>query len=83
MVTAGGLTATGVIASETGTSITLRQQEGKESTFLRTNIDELRSNGVSLMPAGLEKNIPPQDMADLIAFIKNWRYLDGRTPMIP
>jgi len=23
----------------------------------------------------LEKNISTQDMADLIAFIKNWRYL--------
>jgi hypothetical protein len=33
------------------------------------------------MPEGLEKTIPPQDMADLIAFIKNWRYLDGRTPL--
>jgi hypothetical protein len=29
----------------------------------------------------LEKNIPLQDMADLVAFIKNWRYLDGRTPL--
>ena len=31
--------------------------------------------GISFMPDGLEKTIPPQDMADLIAFIKNWRYL--------
>ena len=81
VVTSDGLTLTGVIASETGTSITLRQQEGKEATLLRTNIDELRSNGVSLMPDGLEKNIPPQEMADLIGFIKSWRYLDGRTPL--
>ena len=50
-------------------------------TLARDEIEELRSNGVSLMPEGLEQNIPPQDMADLIAFIKNWRYLDGRTPL--
>jgi putative heme-binding domain-containing protein len=79
-VTTDGMTLTGIIAAETGTSITLRQQEGKEATLLRSNIEELQSNGVSLMPEGLEKNISPQDMADLIAFIKNWRYLDGRTP---
>jgi hypothetical protein len=32
------------------------------------------------MPDGLERNIPPQEMADLISFIKNWRYLDGSVP---
>jgi hypothetical protein len=36
----------------------------------------MQSNGVSLMPEGLERNVPPQDMADVIAFVKNWRYLD-------
>ena len=36
----------------------------------------VRSGGLE----GLEKNISHQQMADLIAFIKNWRYLDGRTP---
>ncbi len=50
-------------------------------TLLRQDIEELRSTGVSLMPEGLEKNIDKQQMADLIAFIKNWRYLDGRTPL--
>jgi len=29
------------------------------------------------MPEGLEKDIPMQDMADLISFIKNWRYLES------
>lgn len=81
VVTSDGLTLTGIIAAETGTSITLRQQEGKNVTLARSDIEELHSNGVSLMPEGLEKNIPPQDMADLISFIKNWRYLDGRTPV--
>ena len=33
------------------------------------------------MPEGLEKNVNPQQMADLISFIKNWRYLDGSVPL--
>ena len=37
--------------------------------------------GVSLMPVGLEKNITVQQMADLISYIKNWRYLNGRIPI--
>jgi hypothetical protein len=49
-------------------------------TLRRDEVELLQSTGLSLMPEGLEKDIPPQDMADLISFIKNWRYLDGRTP---
>ncbi len=76
-----GTVLTGILAAETATSITLRQQGGKEAVIPRSEIDELRSSGQSLMPEGLERQIPPQDMADLLAFIKNWRYLDGRTPL--
>ncbi len=81
VVTADGQVLTGILASETGASITLKQQEGKVVTLSREEIEELQSNGVSLMPEGLEKTIPPQDMADLISFIKNWRYLDGSIPL--
>jgi putative membrane-bound dehydrogenase-like protein len=76
-----GSAASGVLSAETGTSITLRQPEGKTLVVSRSEIDQLKSSGLSLMPEGLEKNIPHQEMADLISFIKNWRYLDGRTPV--
>ena len=76
-----GSSASGVLSAETGTSITLRQPEGKTLVVSRAEIEELKSSGLSLMPEGLEKNIPHQDMADLISFVKNWRYLDGRTPV--
>ncbi len=79
--TADGRQLTGIIAAETATSVTLKQQEGKIVTLLRSEIERMQSNGVSLMPEGLEKTIPPQEMADLVAFIKNWRYLDGKTPL--
>ena len=75
--TADGRVHTGVLAAETSTSVTLKQQEGKSETLRRDEIDDLRNNGVSFMPEGLEKDIPMQDMADLISFIKNWRYLDS------
>jgi putative heme-binding domain-containing protein len=81
VVTTDGRTVTGVLSQETATSITLRQAEDKTVTLPRSEIEEMRSNGVSLMPDGLEKDIPHQDMADLVAFIKNWRYLDGLTPL--
>ncbi len=76
-----GTVLTGILSAETATSITLKQQGGKEAVIPRSEIDELKSNGQSLMPEGLERQIPQADMADLLSFIKNWRYLDGRTPL--
>ena len=64
-----GRVATGVIADETATSITLRRPEGAQETILRREIDEIASTGRSLMPEGLEQRIDPQEMADLLAFL--------------
>jgi putative membrane-bound dehydrogenase-like protein len=65
-----GQTYSGVLASETGNSVTLVEPDGKQRVLLRSALDELVSTGKSLMPDGLEKDLPPQDMADLIAFIR-------------
>ena len=81
VLTKDGKTETGIVSTETASSITLRQPEGKTVLILRQEIDELKSNGISLMPEGLEKNITVEQMADLISFIKNWRYLDGAVPL--
>ncbi|MBX3443602.1 MAG: c-type cytochrome [Planctomyces sp.] len=75
-----GVIHTGVIAAETATSLTLRQPEGREITLASDNIELIRSNGVSLMPAGFERELSIQDLADVISFVKNWRYLDGSVP---
>jgi putative heme-binding domain-containing protein len=68
--TKNGLTFTGILAGETGASITLIGTDGKPQTILRKDLDELTSTGKSLMPEGLEKELQPQDLADLIAFIR-------------
>jgi putative membrane-bound dehydrogenase-like protein len=81
LVTAEGQTHTGLLVASTSSSVTLRMPEGKEVTVLRSDIEELRSTGLSLMPVGFEKSIPPQEMADLIAFLKHWRYLDNNIPL--
>jgi putative heme-binding domain-containing protein len=72
-VTKSGRTFTGILASETATSITLKGQEGKEQVLLRTELDELQSTGKSLMPEGLEKDLSRQDLADLIAYLGGGR----------
>lgn len=68
-VTKAGLTYTGLLAAESAGSVTLRAQEGKEQVIPRAEIDELFSSGKSLMPEGLEKDITPAQMADLLAYV--------------
>jgi putative membrane-bound dehydrogenase-like protein len=67
--TKAGRTFTGILASETGTSITLKGQEGKEIVLLRSDLDDLQSSGKSLMPEGLEKDLSKQDLADVMAYV--------------
>lgn len=77
--TKSGQTFTGVLAAETATSITLRGQEGKQQTLLRADIDELVSTGKSLMPEGLEKELPLKEMTDLLAFLTTGQAQDAGT----
>ncbi|HTN04562.1 MAG TPA: c-type cytochrome, partial [Planctomycetaceae bacterium] len=65
-----GRVLTGLIASETDSSVTLRRAQKVEDTVPRSQIEELASSGKSLMPEGLEQRIKPQEMADLILYLK-------------
>jgi putative heme-binding domain-containing protein len=67
--TRDGRLFTGMVAAETGTSVTLLAQDNKRETLLRTDIESLQSTGKSLMPEGMERDVSPQDMADLFAFL--------------
>ena len=57
LVTKRGQIATGLIAEETAAAVRLRRGEGAEETVLRTEIEELRATGRSLMPEGLEQGL--------------------------
>jgi putative membrane-bound dehydrogenase-like protein len=70
LVTRNGQTLTGLLASETATAVLLRRAEGVEDTVLRSQIQELRSSGQSLMPEGFEQAISVAEMADLLAFLR-------------
>ena len=71
LVTKDGRTVTGMIASETANSVTLRRADDATDTIERSEIDELRASGMSLMPEGLEKQIDPPAMADLLAYLQS------------
>jgi len=57
------------IIDESATAITLARADGKKTTVLRLEIDEIAS-GLSFMPEGLEKDLTLQDLADLLTFVQ-------------
>ena len=67
--TKDGESAVGMIASESTSSITVRQAFGKENVILRSDMKSRRSLGQSLMPEGLEQGLTPQDFANLLEYI--------------
>jgi putative heme-binding domain-containing protein len=62
-------TYSGIITSETATSLTLRRAGGAEDTILRQNIETIRTTKLSIMPEGWEQSLSRGNLADLIAFI--------------
>jgi len=70
VITNDGRTFSGILASESATSVTLRKEKGVVEDILRRNIDVLEASEISLMPSDLHKLISPQDAADLLAFLR-------------
>ena len=61
----------GLITDESVGALTLTLAQGIKETVARDGIREIRASALSLMPEGLEAAIPPQAMADLIAYLKH------------
>lgn len=60
----------GIIAAETPTSVVIRSPGGSEETVLRSDVQSLTGAPTSLMPDGFEKILRPEDVADMIAYIR-------------
>jgi putative membrane-bound dehydrogenase-like protein len=60
----------GRLESEAAASITLRDAAGQSHTILRADVKSMTAAVSSLMPAGLDRTMSSQDLADLIAFLK-------------
>ena len=66
---ADGRTVVGLLSAESSASITLKLANGVEETIQRNQIEQFRSSGRSLMPEGVEKDITPAQMADLLEYL--------------
>jgi putative membrane-bound dehydrogenase-like protein len=68
---ADGRVLAGVVKAETATSFTLASPGGVVETILRADVKSRKPAPLSLMPEGIESGLRPQDMADLIAFLRS------------
>ncbi|MGH7129434.1 MAG: c-type cytochrome, partial [Planctomycetaceae bacterium] len=69
--TTDGRVYDGMVLAETTTSLTLARPNGRRDVILRKDLEELAATGKSFMPEGLEKDLSPQDVADVIAFLQS------------
>jgi putative heme-binding domain-containing protein len=69
LITADGEVLSGLITGETSAAVTLRGADNKHTTVFRSDIEDLRNTGRSLMPEGFEKVIDKRAMADLLAYL--------------
>ena len=60
----------GIISGETPAAITVKNAALETRTIQRADIRRLQVINISAMPVGLEKQIDQQQMADLLAFLK-------------
>jgi len=67
---ASGDIVDGIMSAQTSATITLRQEQGRETVVARQDIKSMRISRVSMMPEGLEKQITVSQMADILTFLK-------------
>jgi uncharacterized protein len=77
IVTDEGRVLSGLLVADTKTAVAILDAEGKQQTVLRENIEQFTASTKSLMPDGFEKQVSPDDVANLLEF------LTGRGKFLP
>ena len=70
IATKDGKTINGLIRKETPEEITLATGVNQEVRVARDDIEAIQPSKVSIMPAGLDQQLTPGELADLVAFLK-------------
>jgi putative membrane-bound dehydrogenase-like protein len=70
IATTDGRVLNGILKKDAPDEIVLAVSATEEARVSRGDIDELRPGTVSVMPAGLDQQLTPQELADLVVFLK-------------
>jgi len=74
VVTRTGEEQSGVLRKDAPDEVVLATGPNTEVRSPRTEIAEMRPGTVSVMPQGLDEQLSRQELADLVAFLKNTRW---------
>ncbi len=68
--TRSGMIYNGLVKQETADQIELVTGPDRTERISRSNIEEIRPSKISVMPAGLDKLLSRQELADLVEFLQ-------------
>ncbi len=71
IVLQSGIVLNGIVSAETANNLVLRLAGGVEQAVLRSDIDTMEPSKLSPMPTGFESVLKPQDMADLLRWLRS------------
>jgi putative heme-binding domain-containing protein len=70
VLTSEGLTHSGVVRQDLPEELVLATSADKVVRIPKSEIEKIAPGNVSVMPAGLDKQLTPQELADLLEFLK-------------
>ena len=70
IATMDGKVFSGLVRDETSSRIVLQLDARKRVTIAQDDVAHRKMGTVSIMPAGLEKQLSAQDLADLVKYLK-------------
>lgn len=71
IATKSGEVLDGIVSGETANNLVLRLAGGVEHAVLRSDLAAMAPSKLSLMPTGFESALKPQDMADLLRWLRS------------
>ena len=77
LTTKDGRTAVGFLVEQDNRSVVLRGLDGQDISVERKNIQSMKAQGVSLMPAGLLSGYSDDQVLDLMAYLRSTQPLNN------
>ena len=68
-VLASGNVVNGLLVSESNEGFTIKNSEGIEQKFAKSEVDEWKKINISLMPADIQKTMTKQELIDVVEFM--------------
>jgi putative membrane-bound dehydrogenase-like protein len=73
ITTKAGKSYNGLVRKDSADEVILQLNAEQQVRIARADIEEMLPSKVSIMPAGLDQQLSPQELADLVAFLKACR----------